>query len=212
MARITPPMDSQGLFILRSPFVAKGTVAYHVAAHRKFEDLIAAGIDPLKLVYEPNRLGQAEYDSDKLAGATIVTLYSATEKPLHVPDTYIDSYPNMGVIAHSWVVASIDCGMLPDIYQTSALELAIKEAVSDHTGIEAQVFISRAPVTEAISQEQYVQNLNARNAAIKTRTSTYAENIRLLGLLDNSRQSEQRMIELIEQLNARIAELEGSNP
>ena len=212
MARVTPPMNSQGLFILRSPFVAKGTVVYHVGAHRNFEDIIAAGIDPLSLVYTPVNLGQAEYDADKLEGATIITLYSATEKPLHVPDTYIESYPNMGVIPHSWLVAAISCGMLPDTYSTSALELALKEVVSDHTGIEGEVFITRAPVTEAITQEQYVQNLNARQAAIKTRTSTYAENIRLAAELENSRESEQRLIELVEQLQERIEELEGLNP
>lgn len=212
MARVTPPMNSVGLFILRAPYRATATVAYKVDAHRNFKDIIDQKIDPMDLVYRPVGLDETAYASDQAAGAVIVTLTSATESPIHVPDTYIESYPDMGVVPHSWVVVSASCGMLPDMYDTTALQQAVSDAISEHVGVPAQVFVARAPVTSAITQEQYVQDLNARNAAIKNRTSVYAENLRLINDLANSRANEAALMELVEQLQARIEELEGTPP
>lgn len=212
MARITPPMDIEGLFVLRHPFVATPNVEYKVKAHRKFVDIINQGLDPMALVYTPVGLTEADYAADDLAGATIISLHSATEKVIHVPDTYIDSYPDMGVIPHSWVVVSVSAGMLPDVYATDALEDVLKTAVSDHTGVDATVFVSRAPVLTAITQEQYAQNLAIRTAAIKNRNTTYSENIRLAGVVDTLTQANQELIELVESLQARIEELEGVSP
>lgn len=212
MAKVTPPMEAKGLFILRLPFKATPTVAYWVGAHRSFDDLIAQGEDPMELVYTPVGLDAAAYAADKAAGAYILTLFSATEKPIHVPDTYVESYPDMGVIPHSWMVVSASCGMLPDTYDTAALTQAVSDAITEHCGIPAQVFVARAPVTSAITQAQYVQNLNARQAAITNRDSVYATNLALTTALANERANSATLIELIEQLQARIAELEGTPP
>ena len=212
MAKITPPMEVEGLYILRLPFKATPTVAYRVKAHRSFDDLIAQGEDPMELVYKPAGLDETKYAEDKAAGAFIISLFSKTEKPIHVPDTYIESYPDMGVIPHDWIVVSASCGMLPSTYDTTAMKQAVSDAISEHVGIPAEVFIGRAPVTSAITQAQYVQNLNARTAAIKNRDSTYAENIRLANELENQRADNSTLLELVEQLQARIAELEGTPP
>lgn len=212
MAHVIPPPGTKGLFLLRSPFATVEGLVYHVSAQRSFEDLIRRGIDPIELVYKPVGLGEAEYTADSESGAYVITLLTPSDKAIFVPDTYIDSYPDMGVIPHSWVVVSASCGMLPDTYPTEALEQAMKEVISDHTGVEANVFISRAPVTQAITQEQYVQNVAARNAAIKTRVSTYAENIALKKRNDDLEASELELLSLIEALQAEIEELKGTPP
>lgn len=212
MARITPPMEVEGLFILRSPFKATPTVAYRVKAHRSFEDLIDQGEDPMELVYKPAGLDETKYAEDKAAGAFVVSLFSKTEKVIHVPDTYIESYPDMGIVPHSWMTCCASLGMLPDTYDTTALAQAVSDAISEHVGVPAEMFIARAPVTSAVTQTQYVQNLNARQAAIRNRDSTYAENLKLTKDLETERANNATLLELVEQLQARIAELEGTPP
>jgi len=212
MANIVPPIGSKGLFLLRIPFVANPSIIYHVGAIRSFEELISRGIDPVKLVYTPAGLTDASYAEDAAAGALILTLLSDTLKPLYVPTTYVDSYPNMGVVPHSWLVATVDCGILPDTYDTTRLTQAIQRAVSEDIGVGSTVFIARAPTTDAITQDQYVQNLAARNAAIKNRTTDFVLLQTARSDIANLTQSNQALVDLVQQLQARIAELEGSAP
>lgn len=212
MARITPPMNAKGLFSLRLPFAASPTTVYRVSAIRNFEQMVSEGDDPVSLIYTPVGLDNAAYQADLAAGASVIVLMSDTLKPIYVPDTYIDSYPNMGVVPHSWVVASISLGILPDTYDLTRLMQAIKTAVSDDIGVEPTVNIAVAPTTDAITQEQYVQNLNARNAAIKNRSTVYAELLKARAENTNLKQSQNQLFDMIEQLQARIDELEGSAP
>lgn len=212
MANVIPPPGASGLFLLRVPFVANSNIVYHVAAIRSFEDLISRGIDPVALVYTPVGLTDAAYQEDLAAGALVISLLSPTTKPLYVPTTYIDSYPNMGTVPHSWIVATISCGMQADAYDTTRLAQAIQRAVSDDTGVESIVTFARAPTADAITQEQYVANLNARNAAIKNRSTTYADLLASQAREANLRQSNTALLDMIEQLQQRIDELEGSAP
>jgi len=200
MARITPPVGVTGLFILRAPFVAVATVAYHTGADRTFEEMISRGLDPVKMVYEPVGLTDTEYQADVAAGAHVITLLSETQKPLYVPDTYIESYPNMGVVPHSWVVLTVSMGMLPDSYDLTRAVNAVKRAVSDDTGVESDVTIATAPVTQAITQEQYVENTAARNAAIVNRSTDYTDKLALQAQVDQLKQQNQELIAMIEQL------------
>lgn len=174
MARVTPPMYAKGLFQLRDPFAATPTVQYTVSAIRTFEEIRAKGDDPLALVYLPRQLTAVEYQADVAAGAAVITLLSATEKPLYVPDTYILSYPNMGAVPYSWLVASASLGMLPDSYDTNLLAEKIKGVISDFIGVESTVNIGRAPTTSAVTDDEHVQLTAARQAAIKNRSTDYA--------------------------------------
>lgn len=212
MARLTPPVGAKGLFTLRLPFEANPTTVYQVSSQRSFADLINRNIDPIALAYTPAGLGDAEYQADLAEGAFIITLLSDSQKAMYVPDTYIDSYPNMAIVPHSHVVAVVSCGILPDTYDTTRLEAAISKAVSDDTGVESTVSIAVVPTTDAITQEQYAANLNARLAAIKNRSTDYADKLVLQTQLESASNQTAEMVLLIEQLQARIAELEGSAP
>lgn len=205
MPRVTPPLNSRGLFILRLPFAASATTVYHVSAQRLFDEIIASKLDPVKLIYEPVGLGDPEYQADIAAGAAIITLISDTGKTMYVPDTYIESYPDMGTVPHSWVVCGISCGMLPDIYDTTALTTAVKEAVSNYTGIQSTVTINRAPVTDAITQTQFVQNTMARNAAITNQSTTYADNLQYAAQVAALKDANAKLIEMVEALQAQLA-------
>lgn len=167
--RITPPMYSSGIFLLTSPFVAKPDVTYRVAAIRTFEEIRAAGEEPLDLIYRPVGLGDTEYQADIVAGAAIITLLSNTEKPIHVPDTYILSYPNMGVVPYSWLVLSCSLGPLPDNFDPTVAIQTIQQELSDHTGVQnITVSVGRATYTDTITSDMHAQLTSARLAAIKT--------------------------------------------
>jgi hypothetical protein len=212
MARITPPLGARGLFVLRAPFNAKATVVYRVTGERSFEDLINRGVDPMKLVYDPVSLVEADYQADVAAGAAIITLMSDSEKAIYVPDTYIDSYPNMGVVPHSWMVATVDLGILPDSYDLTRLTQSVKQAVSDYIGVESTVSVATIPTTDAVTQEQAVADAAARSAAIAIRTTPYAENLVLMAQIEAYKTAQATMIATIEALNDRIKDLEGSAP
>lgn len=200
MARVTPPLSTYGIFTLRAPFVADGTIAYRVGAIRTFDSIVSQGIDPVKLVYTPAGLGSVEYQEDKLAGAAIVTLLSATQDPLHVPDTYIVQFPNVAISPHSWMVASISLGMLPDTYDLTRVKAAIAAAVVADVGVEAEVRVSSVPVTQAITYDQYQQNLAARQAAITNTSTDFADKQALMAELSKLRLLNAQYIEMIEQL------------
>lgn len=200
MARLTPPIGTKGSYLLREPFVAPTTTSYRCAAIRTIEEMISQGDKPFDMVYLPRELTNAEYQADIKAGALIVTLLADGKDPIYVPDTYIDSYPNMAAIPHSRIVAVVSLGLLPDTYDTVIVENAIKQSVSDYTGVESTVTIAKAPVSDAISQEQYLQNLAARQAAIQNRNSDYADKLALQQRVSDMQDEINTLTAIIEQL------------
>lgn len=202
MSSITPPIGTKGIFRLKSPFFADASVIYSCAALRSFPEMISQGDDPYKIAYEPVGLPEAAYLDDSAAGALMITLLSEGRRPLYVPNTYIEIYPDMGSIPHHWIVASVSCGMLPETYDVTRIQQAIATAVSDYTGIEPTVHIAVAPTTDAITEAQYAQNLAAREAAIKYRSTDYADKLSLEAQLAEAMDQNARLIEMIELLQA----------
>jgi hypothetical protein len=200
------------LFVLRAPFVASATIVYRVADVSTFEAMISRGQDPMTLVYTPAGLVAADYATDTAAGAAVITLMSDSATPIYVPDTYIDSYPNMAVAAHSWTVATVDLGILPDTYDTTRLTQAVQQAVSDYIGVESTVTIATVPTTDAVTQAEAVAAAAARAAAITTRTTPYAANLLLQAQIAAYVTSQAALITTIDALNAKIAALEGTAP
>jgi len=212
MARVTPPPGASGLFQLRLPFEAKSTLSYTVGALRSFDEMISQGDDPLKMVYTPNQLTEADYAADVEAGAYVITLMNPTQKPLYVPDTYIVSYPNMGTVPHSEVVLCVPLGILPDTYDLTRAIQACQNAVEDDCGITTVVTAATIPTVDAITQAQAVAAQAARAAAIKNKTTYYTQTLFLQEQIVNYKANEAAFIELVESLQARIDELEGSAP
>jgi hypothetical protein len=166
MPRITPPLSIKGTFTLRSPFVAKPGVAYTVQAIRSFAEIRARNSDPMTLIYTPVGLLKADYEMDLADDAAIITLMSPTEKPIYVPDTYINSYPNMGNVEYSWLIASVSLGALPSNFDTTLLKAQIANVVAGTIGVLPVVNIGMAEMTEVVSTETHLQLVAARKGAI----------------------------------------------
>lgn len=179
MARLTPSIGISGAFLLREPFTTEVGVEYTVTALRTFAEISARNNDPLALIYTPVGLDKSHMQLDKDENAVIVVLSTKAGLLKYVPDTYIDSYPYMGSVPYSHVVASVSCGMLPDSLDVTNLKQVIASAVSDFIGVEGTVFISRGEVTDMIDEARHVALTISRTAAVSNRETDRAAALRL---------------------------------
>lgn len=171
MARITPPMNISGAFLLRTPFVADPAKSYTVTAHRSFSELIVRGQDPLKLVYAPVNLTATAYAEDQMEGAIIIALRDNSGNVMYVPDTYIDRYPGLGSVPYSRLIGVVDLGMWANYRDLDDVLASLKEACKGNLGVDVQVTLARASTSNVVTEEQHTQLLAAREAA-KTNNET----------------------------------------
>lgn len=179
MARKTPNPGISGAFILREPFTLSADTTYTVIALRSFEELIARGQNPLTLVYSPVDLTQSAYNADKVEGALVVCLRDKSGNLIYVPDTYIESYPNMGSVAYSRLVVGVSMGMWPDDRDMTDVLQAIRESVAAKIGVNPVVSLTRAVATDYVSETRHAQLISTRqNSQTENETDT-AKIIRL---------------------------------
>lgn len=198
---VFPPMGVSGTFRLKPPFVAEEKVRYTVKAIRTFDDLARAKLEPVKLIYSPVELTKEAYEVDLKAGARIYTLTSLDGRTIHVPSTYILEYPNVNGSDHSWFHAIVSLGMLPNDYDTTRLEDAIKKAVSDYIGVESVVEIAVAETLDQVSDEQAILNQAAREAAITYHSTDYRDKLDLQKKLTAALQQVDDLTQMVSDLS-----------
>lgn len=179
MARITPPMNISGAFLLRTPFVADPAKSYTVTAHRSFAELIARSQDPLKLVYAPVGLTATAYAEDQMEGAIVIALRDSAGNIMYVPDTYIDRYPGLGSVPYSRLIGVVDLGMWPDYRDLDDVLATLKEGCKGKLGVDVEVTLARGALSNAMTEEQHTQLTAARNAAVTNNETSTATIIRL---------------------------------
>jgi len=179
MARMTPPMNISGAFLLRAPFTTDPNKSYTVAAIRTFNELIARSQDPLTLIYGPVGLGASAYQADQREGALVICLRTSAGGLLYVPDTYIEQYPSMGSVPYSRLIAGVSLGMWPDYRNLDDMSQAIKESVKAKIGVDAEVFLSRGVVSNHMTEQQHTQLTAQRRAAVINNETDTATILRL---------------------------------
>lgn len=180
----TPPLNAKGIYTVTVPFQLQPSTLYTCKAIRSFADLIDLGVDILASYYTPVGLTKAEMDADAAAGANIITLMSATSPTVHVPDTYISAFPNMGNVAYKTVILALSMGPLPDSLDLTFAKQQIATAASDAIGIVPEVKEYLAATTGVMSQEQADVAETARQAAIVNRTTDRAKLLALQATYD----------------------------
>lgn len=181
----TPPLHAKGVYALKVPFadlMAAGVI-YECIAIRSFNDFLDAGQKVFETVYAPRGLTTTEYNADKAAKANIITLASPSHPTIHVPDTYIDSYPNLGNVAYKIPVLAIELGPIPDTTDLSFLAAQVSSLVSDTIGAENTVNVVSAPSTGVVTADEHAALETARQAAITNRTTDRAKVIDLTAQL-----------------------------
>jgi len=167
---ITPPVHTTGVYSLYSPWTVALTDVYRCHAIRSFDELIRKGIDVYADYYEPMGVSESIYKEDLALGASIVTLISAVNEYLYVPNTYIESYPGMSGIKYSRKCVLLDLGPLPDNFSITYLLDDIQSLIKKGAGVvEEQVNIRMAtiPMTTTVTHEDHIQLEATRRAAIQ---------------------------------------------
>lgn len=177
--RNTPVLGMSGVWDLVSPWSAPATNIYTCTALRSFTELVGSGIDIYNTYYAPNGLTEDNYNTDLAAGAVLCILYSDTAGAITVPDTYINSYPGMGMGNYGQVIISASLGPMSLSINLDFLKEQVGNVISDTIGITPTIYVDQLGTTTAISQEDADKIEAARLTAITNRTTTYAQNLTL---------------------------------
>jgi hypothetical protein len=171
----TPPLNAKGLYTVNAPYTLAPNTLYTCRAIRSFQDLVDAGIDILASFYTPVGLTASNYQADMAAGANIITLMADAQPTLHVPDSYIANFPDMGNVAYNNVIVSLALGPVPDYLDLTFVLSEVATAASNAIGLTPVVSTFIASTTGVISQAQADVAETARQAAIVNRTTDYAK-------------------------------------
>lgn len=186
MARRTPPIYAKGRYTLTMPWQADPAKIYTCQAIRSFSDLVELEIDPFTEFYEPMGVDASAYEADRQQRATIVTLTAEnSDEVIYVPDTYIESFPNMDNIEYSHIVLSVSLSAVPDYLDLSFLKDQIANVVLDVIGLNATVKENRVPHVGSISTLDHDTLETARLANVKLQETDHARAKRLQAKLDD---------------------------
>ena len=172
--RRTPPLATRGIYQLRQPWEVPSSKVYTCYAIRSFQDIYELGEDVYKRYYQPYGVGLSEFEADAEAKAAIVTLISDDHDLVYVPDTYIQAYPEMGVVDYQRVVLSVDFGMLPDFLSLDHIRDQIATVGTEIIGKAPEVGEHVAPVSGAVTPEEHQTLEASRLANIQFRSTDHA--------------------------------------
>ena len=151
--RITPTINTVGVFKVEKPFFVESNRVYEVVAIREFDDIWLQGGDVYEEYYKPNGLSEEIYQRDVKLNATIITLKSKVGN-VYIPDTFIESFPKLGYLNYKHVILSVDIGAVSDDTNLDALIDDLKELASKHVGVTATVKKHTAPTTNALTRAE----------------------------------------------------------
>lgn len=196
--RRTPSLYASGKYVLRTPFVANADRSYTCMAIRSFNDIYELKEDVFTKYYESNGLSDIIFNEDKEARVCIVTLMSEDAQVIYVPDSYIESYPDVSNVLYSRIILSVDLGALPDKLNLDFLNTQISNIVGDVIGVAAPgILVHKAPTTGFISAEAHADLEEARTAAITLIETDYAKVLQLQTQVDSQNQLIATMTDLL---------------
>lgn len=201
MKKLTPPLLTAGRYTLSTPFSTDGTVLYTCTALRTFAECEVAGLDVLDEIYIKNGLSASDYRRDVTAKALLVTLMSATEPPIFVPDTYIESYPNLSDVKYNHIILTVSLGAVPDFMNFTFLQNQMQALVSDVIGVEPEVKVMRGISSGAVTPTQHESMEIGRQAAIVVRTTDRANSIVLQRKLTRLEEQNKILVKLLQDNN-----------
>jgi hypothetical protein len=177
--KLTPPLNTTGRYVLRTPWAANPGVLYTCAAIRSFDDIYKLGLDVYKTYYEPMGVTEGaiisgnafNFQQEKLLKPNIITLLGVDNTVIYVPDTFIAKYPDLSEVKYSHMILSVSLGALPDYLDLTDLKNNISDLVTSLTGVSSTVREHRAPSTSNPTSAQH-EALEASRTALITATQT----------------------------------------
>lgn len=171
-----PSVGTRGRFVVKEPFAAAMTpnTLYTLTATRRFDEIEALGQNIYELFYRPFNLTEQDLQTDRTAGAVMITLMTTNSAPLYIPTTYVVSFPDLNYKPYNQYVMVLSVGPLPDDTLFDPTIAAIKNATSDFLGVEPEVHVAFMPLSDVITPEENENREAVRQAAISNRETDYA--------------------------------------
>lgn len=175
MANKTPTMYLTGKWGISSPFNINPNGIYICKAIQSFEDVRQKGLNPFVEYYEPFGITKATFDNDEQNLVNIVTLMSDTNPTIHIPDSFILSFPDKTSIPYRHVVLSVSMGAVPDTLTFFDLKTKIKNIVLDSVGVDTVVKEHQAGAVESwLTQQEHDTAESNRKARFVDNQSLYS--------------------------------------
>lgn len=175
MARFTPTLGSKGKYTLRAPWSANPNVLYTCKALRAFDDIYKTGKDVYKTYYVPMGVTNDSttytttpfsFEEERRNNTVIVTLNGDDGSVIFIPDSFINTQPDVTEVKYSHIVLSASIGAIPDTVDLSALKTSIANMIQASLGMLPTVQESRLPSTNNPTGAQHALIEGARLGAI----------------------------------------------
>lgn len=200
MPNLTPPIRARGTYQLKTPWVANPNIIYTCVAIRGFEDIYETGLDVYDTFYKPygvttgTVIGSVTFDFEveRSKKPNIITLLGADNSTIHVPDTFIASYPATANPRFVRIVLAAELPPLLENANLTAVKDGVRDYIAQHFGSIPTVMEWRAPVdidpasVGATTLQEAADNLESIRLAAITELDTdraklvKAENDKLL--------------------------------
>ena len=174
----TPPINAYGLYDVALPFTID-TVEYRCESIRGFNELAEDGVNVYAQYYARNGLSKTIYLEDEAADINIVTLISAFGPTLHIPSSYIVSFPTNLVDPHRRYILTLDLGLLPETSVFTQLIDDLAQIATWSIGNTVTGAVHATPATGLISKQQGEILAAARLALKQEGANLYANSKKL---------------------------------
>lgn len=182
MARVTPRIQAEGRYELRSPWaeVMPTATVFVCQAIRSFVEIENENIDVYETFYEDMGVSQSDFRSDVAENAHIITLMSQDRQTIiFVPDTYILYAPTGDNVVCDQIVLSVNVGVVPAYKDLTAIKEGLSSKLKEMMGVDQGFNENRIPSVRTISQEDNDIAEAAREAIMEYQQSPEAT-IRML--------------------------------
>lgn len=157
----------EGSWELAAPFTnaVRAKARYTVRGVYAMSAIIADGKDP-RALYEQYQVPDADYIRDLQADTNILALQADSGEWVHVPQSYVVSYPAASGYSYRPLALVLPLGKLPDDLVLDNLIAEGSALVMKHLGISSQgavVGTGAAELVDALDHDRYV--LQRKNAA-----------------------------------------------
>lgn len=167
-------IGNSGKWVVTSPYAVLD-VEYTCTAINTFESLEGLGVSVLTQVYQSVGLEKAIYDDAKANGVRLITLSSANDGIVIVPEDHIETIPRYETVPYSHVIIGVDIGLLWDDVNLDTIRDEINDLVTNHVGVNTTAMVRRIPVTEIIPKDKHEAIEQARRTNQRFDTTAVAK-------------------------------------
>lgn len=200
---VIPTVGLEGKFKFHPPFESNDTLTLKVTGLRTISDYIEVGRNLLTGVYIPAGLTEEDYISDTRKSVPIVTFVTLQRKTIHIPANRIIKIPSRNTddsVGFHWFQAIVSLGLLPESFDTSVIDDAIRTSVSTHIGIEPNVYVTVASTMDSIDLAAAELSEAARVAAVTYKSTLLKDKMDLETKLAAARAQIEELIQVIEDM------------